>query len=252
MTVRLVVILVWTLLAMPTQALMLTVPGRARVRFAMIYWRGVAFLLGLRLTVVGRVPAGKPVLFIANHCSWLDIIALGSVLPGCFVAKGAIDQWPFVNWLARLGRTVFVSRNRRTVGAEQAQLVARLAAGDNIILFPEGTTSDGVRILRFSTSFLALAETAPRPYVQPVTIVYDELDGFPVRRHDRPGISWYGDMDLASHYARIGRRRQLHATIVLDEEIAPGTYANRKALTSALEARLAHNAASLRQGRNWR
>jgi 1-acyl-sn-glycerol-3-phosphate acyltransferase len=252
MTVRLVVILVWTLLAMPTQALMLTLPGRARVRFAMIYWRGMAFLLGLRLTVIGRLPAGKPVLFIANHCSWLDIIALGSVLPGCFVAKGEIDQWPFVRWLARLGRTIFVSRNRGTVGAEQAQLVARLAAGDNIILFPEGTTSDGIRILRFSTSFLALAETAPKPYVQPVTIVYDELDGFPVRRHDRPGISWYGDMDLASHYARIGRRRQLHATIVLDEEIAPGTYANRKALTTALEAIVAHNAASLRQGRDWR
>jgi lyso-ornithine lipid O-acyltransferase len=252
MTLRLVAILAWTLLAMPTQAVMLTLPGRAKVRFAMIYWRGVAYLLGLRLTVVGRLPAHTPVLFIANHCSWIDISALGGVLPGCFVAKGAIANWPFIKWLARLGRTVFVSRSRSTVGAEQNQLVARLAAGDNIILFPEGTTSDGTRILRFSTTFLALAETAPRPYVQPVTIVYDKLDGFPVRRHDRPCISWYGDMDLASHYARIGRRRRLHATIVLDEEIAPGTYANRKTLTAALEARVAHNAASLRQGRDWR
>ena len=85
-----------------------------------------------------------------------------------------------------------------------------------------------------------------------MTIVYDGLDGFPVRRHERPDISWYGDMDLASHYARIGRRRRLHATIILDEEITPGTYANRKALTAALEAQLAHNAASLRQGRDWR
>ncbi|HVE22120.1 MAG TPA: lysophospholipid acyltransferase family protein [Acidocella sp.] len=252
MTARLVVILAWTLLAMPTQALMLTLPGRAKVRFAMIYWRGVAFLLGLRLTVTGSLPAQRPVLFVANHCSWLDIVALGGVLPGCFVAKGAIDRWPFINWLARLGRTVFVSRNRDTVSAEQAQLEVRMAAGDNIILFPEGTTSDGVRILRFSTSFLALAETEAQPYVQPVTIVYDTLDGFPVRRHERPDISWYGDMDLASHYARLGRRRHLHATIILDEAIAPGTYANRKALTAALEERVAHNAASLRQGRDWR
>jgi 1-acyl-sn-glycerol-3-phosphate acyltransferase len=252
MTVRLVAILAWTLLSMPTQALLLTLPGRAKVRFAMIYWRGVGFLLGLRLTVVGGVPAQRPVLFVANHCSWLDIVALGGVLPGCFVAKGAIDQWPFINWLARLGRTVFVSRSRDTVSAEQAQLVARLAAGDNIILFPEGTTSDGVRILRFSTAFLALAETAAQPYVQPVTIVYDRLDGFPVRRHDRPGISWYGDMDLASHYARLGRRGHLHATIILDEALPPGTYADRKTLAGALETLVAHNAASLRQGRDWR
>jgi 1-acyl-sn-glycerol-3-phosphate acyltransferase len=252
MTVRLAVILAWTLIAMPTQAVMLTLPGRAKVRFAMTYWRGVAWLLGLRLTVVGRLPERAPVLFIANHCSWIDIIALGSVLPGSFVAKGAIDEWPFIRWLARLGRTVFVSRNRTTVAEEQARLLARLAAGDNIILFPEGTTSDGARVLRFSTAFLALAETPARPYVQPVTIVYDRLDGFPVRRHDRPNISWYGDMDLASHYARIGRRRRLHATIILDEEIPPGTYANRKKLAAAIEGRVAHNAASLRQGRDWR
>src|ERR1700722_3530220 len=251
MAVRRVVSLAWTLFAMPTQALMLPLPGRAKVRFAMIYWRGLAFLLGLRLTVVGRLPAHRPVLFVANHSSWLDIIALGSVLPGCFIAKGAIDHWPLINWLARLGRTVFVSRHRSTVGTEQAQLAARLAAGDNIILFPEGTTSDGVRVLRFSTSFLALAEMAPLPYVQPVTIVYDRLEGFPVRRHERPNISWYGDMDLASHYARLGRRRHLHATIILDDEIAPGTYADRKALATALEAQVAHNAASLRQGRDW-
>src|ERR1700739_3566511 len=107
MTVRLAVILAWTLLAMPTQAVMLTLPGRSKVRFAMIYWRGVAYLLGLRLTVVGRPPARRPGLFIANRFSWIDIIALGSVLPACFVAKGAIAEWPFIKWLARLGRTVF-------------------------------------------------------------------------------------------------------------------------------------------------
>ena len=85
--------------------------------------------------------------------------------------------------------------------------------------------------------------------MQPVTLVYDEMDGLPVRRGDRPGISWYGDMDMASHYNGIGRRRSLHATIVLDSAIAPGTFANRKTLSAALEQLLALNAGALRQRR---
>jgi lyso-ornithine lipid O-acyltransferase len=249
MALRLAVILLWTLLAMPVQALMLVLPGRGKERFAQTYWRGVALALGLRLTVVGRLAEHRPVLFVANHCSWLDIVALGSVLPGCFVAKGAIANWPFINWLARLGRTVFVTRDRASVSREQNVLNTRLGAGDNIILFPEGTTSDGTRILPFAPAFLALANAPAQPWVQPVTLVYDGLDGLPVRKRDRPEISWYGDMDMASHYVGIGRRHSLHATIILDAAIPSGSFAHRKALAAALHSRLAKNAAALRQGR---
>jgi 1-acyl-sn-glycerol-3-phosphate acyltransferase len=252
MAVRLVLVFGWTVPAMLIQAVLLGLPGRGKERFAMWYWRGVAAVLGIRVTVLGERAVHRPVLFVANHCSWLDIVTLGSVLPGCFVAKGAVASWPLINWIARLGRTIFVSRNRATVGREQSDLLARLAAGDNVILFPEGTTSDGVRVLAFSSSFLALASAPSRPCVQAVTLVYDMLDGLPVRRCDRPGISWYGDMDLASHYNVIGRRRSLHATMVFDAPIAPGAFANRKALAAALEARLAENAAELRQGRATR
>jgi 1-acyl-sn-glycerol-3-phosphate acyltransferase len=249
MVLRLPVILLWTLLSMLIQSVMLILPGRGKECFARMYWQGMAAILGVRLTVIGRLAEHRPVLFIANHSSWLDIIALGSVLPGCFVAKGAIADWPLINWVARLGRTIFVSRNRSTVNREQHALSRRLAAGDNVILFPEGTTSDGNRILPFSSAFLALADVPAKPYVQPVTIVYDRLDGLPVRKYDRPGISWYGDMDLASHYKVVAQRRRTHATIILDAEIPPGSFPNRKALSAALEARLARNAAALRQGR---
>ena len=248
MVLRVALIGLWTLLCMPVQALLLLLPGRGKVGFARLYWRGVARVLGLRLRVVGALCTHRPCLFIANHCSWLDIVALGSVLPGCFVAKGEIGRWPFISWVARLGRTVFVSRNRTNVAREQGELAARLNAGDGIILFPEGTTSDGNRILPFASSFFVLADAAAKPCVQPVTLVYDRLDGLPVMRADRPEIAWYGDMDLAAHFNRIGRRRRLHASIVLDEPIPPGTFPNRKAFAAALEARIAHNAAALRQG----
>jgi 1-acyl-sn-glycerol-3-phosphate acyltransferase len=249
MALRLVLALAWTMPSMLIQAMLLCLPGRAKERFAKTYWRGIRAILGVSLTVRGELTAIRPAVFIANHCSWIDIVALGGILPGCFVAKAEIAGWPLISWIARLGRTVFVSRNKKTLERERDSLQARLAAGDNIILFPEGTTSDGTRILPFQSSFLAIAEAPAKPVIQLVTIVYDGLDGLPVRRRDRPLISWYGDMDMASHYPGIGRHRSLHATVVVDQEIPAGTYKSRKALAAALEARLAANAAALRQGR---
>jgi 1-acyl-sn-glycerol-3-phosphate acyltransferase len=246
---RLVLALGWTLASMLLQSLFLRLPGRAKERFARVYWRGVAAILGVKLTIHGELTTSRPAVFIANHCSWIDIVALGSLLPGCFVAKAEIAGWPFISWIAKLGRTVFVSRNKGGIERERDSLEGRLAAGDNIILFPEGTTSDGTRILRFQSSFLAIAAAPAKPLIQLVTIVYDGLDGLPVRRRDRPVIAWYGDMDMASHYPGIGRHRSLHATVILDPAIQPGAYPNRKALSAALETRLAANAAALRQGR---
>lgn len=250
MLTRLVVIACWTVVAMAVQAVLLLLPGRGKERFARFFWRGVALMLGLRVSVRGRRAAARPVLFVANHTSWLDIVVLGAVLPGCFVAKGAIRQWPVISWVAVLGRTIFVSRSRSEVGRERDALTRRLAAGDNIILFPEGTTSDGNRVLPFAAAFLALAEGPGAPPVQAVTLVYDGLDGLPLRRDGRPEIAWYGDMELASHFSRIGRRRRVHATMILDEPLAAGSFANRKAAAAALQARLAANAAALRQGRD--
>ncbi len=246
---RLLGILAWTLPCIPIQALLLRLPGRAKERFARFYWRGIRRIMGMRITVIGTVSHERPMLFVANHSSWLDIIALGSVLPGCFVAKGEIEGWPVLNVIARLGRTVFVSRTRSGVGREQGNMSQRLHDGDNLILFPEGTTSDGCRILRFQSAFLAMAEGNAAPYVQPVTLVYDRMNGLPVRKQDRPVLSWYGAMDLASHFPGIAGLNSIHATLVLDTAIPPNAYPNRKLLSAALEQRLAERAGALRQGR---
>ncbi len=246
---RIALVAVWTLLAMPVQAVFLLRPGRAKERFAQTYWHGVARILGLKLRVVGELAAARPALFISNHSSWVDIVALGAVLPGCFVAKGDVATWPVISWVARLGRTIFVSRARDTVAKEQRELEGRLAAGDNIILFPEGTTSDGNRVLPFSSAFFTLAFCPARPAVQPVTIVYDKLDGLPVRRADRAEIAWYGDMELAPHFLQLARRRGFRATIVLGPPVATAPPMNRKTLSATLESEIAATAAALRQNR---
>jgi len=249
MLTRLVLALLWTLPSMLFQAVLMVLPGRGPEWFARVYWDGVRRILGLRLTVKGELAAGRPIVFIANHCSWIDVVALGSVLPGCFVSKADVAGWPLVGWIAKLGRTIFVSRQRASMARERADMQARLAAGDHIILFPEGTTSDGVRILPFQSGFLAIAEAPVRPVIQVVTIVYDGLDGLPVRRRDRPEISWYGDMDMAGHFPKIGRRWMLHATVILDPPLDYAAFGNRKVLGAAVQARLEENAAALRQGR---
>ncbi len=235
----------WTLAAMPVQAVLLTRRGRGKERFARVYWRGVARALGLKLRVTGQLAPARPVSFVSNHTSWMDIVALGAVLPACFVAKGDVARWPGIGTIARLGRTIFVSRARESVGREQRELAARLAAGDNILLFPEGTTSDGNRILPFTSAFLAPAFSPARPAVQAVTIVYDELDGQPAGAKGRQEVAWYGDMELAPHALKLGRRRSMRATISLGAPVAPGVYENRKTLAAALEREIKDTAAAL-------
>jgi len=246
---RLVLVAAWTLLAVPVQGVLLMRPGRGKERFARFYWRGIARILGLKLRVIGQLPAARPVLFVSNHSSWLDVVALGAALPACFIAKGDVAGWPVISLIAKLGRTVFVSRERGTVGREQREIEHRLAAGDNIILFPEGTTSDGNRVLPFTSAFFTLAFCPAQPTVQPVTIVYDELDGMPVRRTDRAEIAWYGDMELAPHFLKLARRRSIRATILLGSPVEPGLYKNRKALSAALEREISATAGALRQMR---
>ncbi|GAN81221.1 lysophospholipid acyltransferase family protein [Acidocella aminolytica] len=247
---RLVAVLLWTIPAACLQAVLLLLPGGGKAWFARVYWRGVARIIGMRRRVIGPCSPHRPTLFIANHCSWLDIVALGATLPGCFVAKAEIGQWPGVSIVAKLGRTIFVSRSRETVAREQRLLAARLGGGDNVILFPEGTTSDGNRVLPFSSAFFTLAFGEAQPWVQSVTVVYDELEGQPVRRFDRPLVAWYGDMDLAPHLKPLLHRRGVRATIMFGEPLPPGSFANRKALSLMMEQTISANAARLRQGRD--
>jgi lyso-ornithine lipid O-acyltransferase len=246
-------VLLWTLPCMPIQAVCLVLPGRPKVVFARFYWSMVSRLLGLQVRVIGRfatTAGGRPVVFVSNHSSWLDIPVLGGRLDACFVSKDEVGRWPFIATIARLGRTVFVSRQRGATGRERDAMRARLAAGDNLLLFPEGTSSDGSRVLPFRSSFFAIAEGADPPLIQPVSVVYDRLGGLPTGRATRPVFAWYGDMDLASHFWRFGQQRGLRVTILLHAPLDPARFASRKALSHDVWQAVAEGAAKLRQNRS--
>lgn len=246
---RLLTTLAWTLLCLPVQVLLVLLPGHADARFGGLYHRVLCRIIGLEVRVVGQRAdhAAKPVLFLSNHSSWLDILVLGGVLQTPFVSKAEVRNWPGVSLIAKLGHTVYVSRSRTRTGEEAAGLRARLAAGDSLILFPEGTSDDGARVLPFRSSFLAVADMAAA--VQPVSVVYDRLAGLPAVRRDRPVFAWYGDMDIGSHSWRLLRRLGGRVTVLLHEPLDPRAFPNRKALSAAVEGVVAEGAATLRQNR---
>jgi lyso-ornithine lipid O-acyltransferase len=249
---RFLAVVLWTLPAVPAQAVCLLLPGRAKVVFARFYWAIFTRLLGFEVRIVGyRASGDRPVMFISNHSSWVDVPVLGGVLDGCFVAKDEIARWPLVSTIAKLGRTVFVTRQRGTTRRERDVMHRRLAAGDNLILFPEGTSSDGSRVLPFRTSFFAVtaAGSGVAPLIQPVSVVYDRLGGLPTGRASRPVFAWYGDMDIATHFWRLGQQKGLRATVVLHGVLDPARYPNRKALSQAVWHTVAAGAATLRQNR---
>ena len=245
----------WTLLAAPLQGLLLLLPGHAKVWFARFYWATFARLIGLQVRVIGVPPAsgrGRRVIYAANHCSWLDIPVLGGQLEACFVSKDEVAHWPGVSLVARLGRTVFVTRKRRATGRERDDMRGRLAAGDDLLLFPEGTSSDGGRVLPFRSSFFSVAEGDAPPLIQPVSVVYDRLGGLPTRRGTRAVFAWYGDMNLANHFGHLAQWRGMRATILLHPPLDPTNYASRKLLAHATWEAVAGGAAALRQSREDR
>jgi len=256
---RVLLLLLWMLLCAPVQALaiwgMPVFGRRPAVVIARVYHAVNCRIAGLAVRVIGT-PAnrpGRPVVFVSNHSSWADILVLGGVLEACFVSKAEVGTWPLIRTVARLGRTVFVSRRRTETGRERDELAARLAAGDSIILFPEGTTSDGSRVLPFRSALLGMVETGAAagggPLVQPVSLVFDRLDGLPIGRKDRPHFAWYGAMNIADHAWVMLSRRSSRATVLLHPPLDPAAFPSRKALADAAFAAVDSGCAALRQGR---
>ncbi|MDT8332114.1 lysophospholipid acyltransferase family protein [Roseomonas gilardii] len=244
---RLSCLLLWMLCCMPVQAVLLALPGRGKIRFARIFWRNACRLFGLEVRVLGVAPAGPRALYLSNHSSWLDILVLGGTLEACFVAKAEVKGWPVIGTVAKLGRTIFVSRTRARTGEEATVMREHLAQGENLLLFPEGTSNDGNRVLPFRSSFLGIADAAE--WVQPVSVVYDRLGHMPLTRIDRPTLAWYGDMGIAGHAWMLARLPGARVTVLLHPPVHPADFPNRKQLSARVERMVAEGAAALRQNR---
>jgi 1-acyl-sn-glycerol-3-phosphate acyltransferase len=223
-----------TLALTPVQVLILLVLPRLWSALPFAYHKLCCRIMGLKVRVVGTPAKTRPVLFVSNHVSYLDIPVLGSLVPVAFVAKTEVAQWPGYGWLAKLQRTVFVDRRRNTTKQQRALLHAHLAGGDALVLFPEGTSNDGNRILPFRSALLSVAEIAPaeRPLaIQPVSIAYTSVNGVPLGWGLRPLVAWYGGMDLGGHLWRFSRLGLVEVIVQFHDVVRVGDFPSRKELT---------------------
>lgn len=166
-------------------------------------------LLGLRLDRRG-IPQQSAGAWVANHVSWLDILVLNATGRVVFVSKAEVAGWPGIGWLARATGTVFVTRDRRAAAGDVSRVQARLAQGQVLVFFPEGTSTDGQRVLPFKPTLLAPLIAAGLP-VQAVTLAYHAPAGADPRIY-----GWWADMALGPHllttlaHRRQGRVRVTH------------------------------------------
>ncbi len=194
--------------------------------------RGALRIIGLPLRAVGRpMTARGPI--VANHCSWLDIFAINACARVYFVAKSEVAGWGGIGWLARATGTVFINRAGREARDQTALLKGRLRAGHRLVLFPEGTSTDGQRVLPFKTAlFEALFHDDLALWVQPVSVVYHAPEGVDPRFY-----GWWGDMDFGPHLLQVlAASRQGCAEIVFHDPVAVSEFEGRKALSARCEA----------------
>lgn len=251
---RLTVYLLWTVLLIPVQAVAVALKRPLRHRLPRFYHAVCTRIIGLDVQVRGKRVSEGPVLFISNHSSYLDITVLGSVIPGSFVAKTEVAGWPFFGLLAKLQQTVFVERKARTgVEKQRDDIGSRLDAGDSLILFPEGTSSDGNRTLPFKTALFAVAarRIEGKPLVvQPVSVTPTRLDGIPMGIAFRPFYAWYGDMDLAPHLWQAFKLGGMTVEVEFHPPVTIENFSSRKALADHCQRVVSHGVARAVSGRH--
>jgi lyso-ornithine lipid O-acyltransferase len=232
-----------TIVLMPVQWLAVALKRPLRRRIPVFYHRFVCRLLGVRVSVSGALVDARPLLIVANHSSWLDISIITSLAPVVFVAKSEIARWPFFGLLAKQQRTVFVERDRRhKTGEVNAQIAQRLAEGDPVLLFGEGTAGDGNRVLPFRTALIGAARDAiasagnEKVWIQPLSIAYVSQQGVALGRHLRPRAAWYGKMKLTEHIGRIVRIGAMDVSVTWGDPIPYDGATDRKVLARQLES----------------
>jgi lyso-ornithine lipid O-acyltransferase len=187
--------------------------------------------VGARVRIEGH-PFHGDSFIIANHVSWIDILALGGATGAAFVAHDGIAGWPLIGWLAAQNNTLFVARNRRGALSGQIEALRSALAGHQpVALFPEGTTSDG-ELLPFKPSLLAVLLPPPRAVmIQPVHIDYGPATA---------EIAWHSNEQAGANVKRLLERPgRIDVTLRFLEPFDPALYPDRKQLAAVTRDKIA-------------
>ncbi len=204
---RLVAMVLVSLALMGAYAISLGPARRWRRPLQATWCRALCWIAGLRIILTGRPLNDGPTLFVANHCSYLDIPVIARDAAATFVAKAEVARWPLFGQAARLTRTIFIQRVGSEAKAQGVEMLRRLQGGENLMLFAEGTSTDGSAIAPFKSSLFAIAEQAPSEVglqIQPVSITYARTrSGLPLTGPRRELYCWFGDATMFPHLMRM-------------------------------------------------
>lgn len=249
--IRLVVYLVICVVTVPPMMCVRPINWNLALSVARKYHLLCCWMAGFRIKVHGEPSAAHPTLFVANHASYFDIPVLGSLLRASFIAKAEVAGWPVFGFLAKLQRTVFIERVRSRAGEHRGQVSERLSAGDQLVLFAEGTSNDGTRVLPFKSALFSAAEPVDghEVTVQPVSIAYTRTDGVPLGRTMRHWFAWYGDMDMAPHFWGALGLGVTTVEVVFHPTVTLAQFGSRKALADHCQRLVAAGVGACNAGR---
>jgi 1-acyl-sn-glycerol-3-phosphate acyltransferase len=226
------------------------VAGRVPAGLKRAWHRGCCAIFGLEVRVHGAPALAGGTLYVANHVSYLDIAVLGAVLNVPFVAKSEIAGWPVIGLIGRLGGSLFIERRAGQARGQRDALAARLAAGERLILFAEGTSSSGERVLPFKSALFAalVPGDGARPIqMQPVTVAYPRFrGGLRIGHGMRPLYAWYGDMTLLPHIWSVLGLPGAEVEVRFHLPVSAAAFASRKALALHAERQVADGLAAAR------
>lgn len=212
-----------------------------------IFSKIIVYIMGIKISIYGnrKFSHHKGIFFVTNHVSYLDGIIASSIFPLVFIARGDLKRWPFFGIFSWISDTIFVDRSDPSkLRTEIDKISSVLKSGTNVILFPEGTTSDGNTIFPFKSSFFE-APLLNHSRIVPFSIKYRKIDANPIDAQSKDLIFWYGDMEFLPHLTGVLGLKKIEARLDILEPIEVCSGLDRKQLSllskKAIEANLLNN-----------
>lgn len=210
------------------------------------WWhRSACWACGIHITQTGNNAAiNNPdvsIVYASNHSSYLDIPVHGTWLQGMFIAKSDIANWPVFGFLAKMQATIFVERRPSAARKQKEYLQHVIQDGSNLLIFPEGTTSNGRTVLPFKSSLFGAVtgfedDKNISTLIQPISVFYTHIDGKPITtQKQQDKVAWYGDMELIPHLWPSLQRKKIHATIHFHDPLDPQKITDRKQIAYECE-----------------
>ena len=229
---RLIIFLLLTLALLPFQFIIVFFIKNYTYIIPYFYHKICLRIFGIKIKTFGKVSINSPILLISNHASYLDIIILGSLFKTSFIAKKEISKWPLLGILAKLQNTIFIDRRVSSLKNQENQIIKHLNEKKNLVIFPEGTSSDGNRVLPFKSSLFNIFEKNlnSKILVQTITIVYKKINGIPMNRIERKNITWHSNMDLIPNIFNVLKKLSIEVEVIFNDEFLPSKEYDRKKL----------------------